>query len=1091
MLLDTLPPAARSRSLFHFASFGAFVILWPLQVHAQCTTENLARSGTATASSTFPGYSPARVNDGNRSTSLGGTFSWSNDRQPGMPSTLPASLNVALPAAASVDRVVLYSTSGWEIRDYDVQGFSAGQWTNLTQIRGNTQTVRTLSFPPVTLSQVRIVGLSGPNQQTVHVRVNELEVCRAAPVATSATIAGTVLLLGQGVAPNTLIDLGGGRTALTNAFGSYRFDNVPLGTYTFRARRAGLTCGSPQFQNDTYTRSLIAGTNVAPAITCYNRNPIVYATGWTDNYNRFAGVRGALQSQGYLAQEAQIQTSTGYTPPLRVNAENVRRGIDQALYITGQPQAILFGHSMGGLVSRRYVESNLYRNDVSQVFTFGSPHRGIPNLVTLACLANQPAVCEMSKPGMLLFNITHGQRPGVAYHSIGGDAPMWRQERICFRIFGRRICIGSISLPDLNYRNFGGWLAGIAIPYGDDALAQTYSSTGMPGTLDRFATREVHINSGLGHRDYYDWNGGLSQDTYRQCLEPVLVARSRTNCGATSFQSVLFPLFKQASVGFKFGAQAAPENFEQHSRIERHEVSAGQRIERKVEVDGSPTLFVAKWSSGGARITLVDPSGQVFDPEFASSILDGEPEPGEVISDEFDPSMVLFEASKDGAVYQFPAPRPGTWVMIVETDAGMPGGNTLETSVAFASDFGLNFANEFPFWIAKERVELTLNPSSPFFSASGEVRILRQDGRVDVVELARQADGSLRGSYDVPNTTGVAEVEWFASGITATGQPFERGGNDSVQIGRRSLVVNDVGSENAVPAPNDPKRYLALDIPVTFTSDFAGDAMVSGDLVDATGEIVANVAQTQQVTVGDNRTILRFAGQDIYAQRRNGPYRLTNLITVDQRGEDLLSDWLLDRMTTAAYDYRQFAPPEPMACGKSNVLRGGIASASSSYDGYNPARIIDGNRSSALGGEYSWSNARETGIAPALPATLQVSLLTPAVVDQIIVRSTADWEIRDYDLQYSDGTAWNTIESVRGNTHTVREHRIPATRIEGLRIVGLPSSDHQALHVRVNEVEAYRCLAPASVSLPRSAALATHPAKQAAKSSSPRLRGLR
>ncbi len=217
-------------------------------------------------------------------------------------------------------------------------------------------------------------------------------------------------------------------------------------------------------------------------------------------------------------------------------------------------------------------------------------------------------------------------------------------------------------MPDLTFRNFAGWLAGVAIPGGEDGLAQTISSSGMPGILDRFVTQEVHITPQLGHRDYYNWSGTTSQQAYGQCVQPVLVARSRANCGGVSFQPIFIPFFKQAG-GFKFGAQASSANFEQRSRSDRLTVAGPQRVERKVQVDGSPTLFTAKWSAGSARLTLIDPSGQVFDPEFAALILEGEPLPGEPVSDELDPNMVLFESDKGGATYQFPAPRPGTWLM--------------------------------------------------------------------------------------------------------------------------------------------------------------------------------------------------------------------------------------------------------------------------------------------------------------------------------------------------------------------------------------------------------------------------------------------
>lgn len=1074
----TMPPSSRSgdqcgdrNSSRPLAALLALLFASALPFHAlaQCATENLARSGVASATSTFSGYSPARVNDGDRSTALGGTASWANARETATTPALPATVQVALAAPALVDRVFVYSTAAWEIRDYNLEYFNGAQWVTIEQVRGNTQTIRSHQLAPATVSSVRVVGLSGPNHQTVHVRVNELEICRA--VATTTTVQGFVSHFGPGTPiQNVRIDLGASLVAFTDANGFYRFNAVPAGTYTIRPTRAGWTFGSAQFQNDTLTIQAAGGT-ISRNIRGYDRNPIVYATGWTDNVQRFDPARGALRAAGYFDQEAQIQTSLSYTPPFRTNALNVRTAIDAALYTTGQPRAILFGHSMGGLVSRTYVESDLYRNDVSQVFTFGSPHRGIPNLVTLACVINQPAVCQMSKPGMLLFNITHGQRPLVGYHNIGGDAPMWRQQQICFRIFRRRICIGSITLPDLRFRNFGGWLIGLAIPGGDDALAQTYSSSGMPGFIDRFITQEVHIATQLGSRDYYRWdsNGNLSQQAYQQCVNPVLVQRSRAQCGGISFQSVLFPFFRSSALmagTYATGTKAAAvAEFEQRSRLDRSKASANQRIEREVLVDGSPTLFSAKWSAGSARVTLIDPSGQVFDPAFAASIIDGEPLPGEPISDQLDPNMVTYESDTTAATYRFLAPRPGRWRLIVDAGADMPAGSDLETNVQFSSAFGATFANDFPFFLAGDTAQIRVTPTGAIFSGTGEMKIARFDGIVDTVALVRQADGSFVGSYAVPNAPGNAEVSWFVSGINASGQPFERAGNDAVQIGRRNIVVTGVGAETAVPSALDPRNFSALDVPVSLQSDFSGQAMIAADLVDSAGNVVANAAQTRKVLAGANQVTLRFSGDDLFASRSNGPYRLTNLITLDQRESGLLSDWLLDQLDTAAYDYRRFGPPAPLACGSNNLLAKANASATSTFSGYSPLRTVDGDRNTALGPEYSWANARETDTTPALPASLQIGLATPSLVEQILVYSSAEWEIRDYDLEYFDGTNWDTIERVRGNTQTVREHRIPATQIAALRIVGLSGPDHQTVHVRVNEVEAYRCT-PIVVALP-------------------------
>lgn len=1051
---------------FRVVSVLLLALLLPLQASAQCATENLARSGVASATSTLRGHSPARVNDGNRDTAHNDAYSWVNDYS--LPKPLPASVEVALAAPADVDRIYLYFSSDVPIYDYDLQVFNGNKWLSVERVRGNNAAVRVHRlFEPGPFSKVRVVGLEGAADVSSAVFVHEIEVCRAVKQNITTTVQGFVFRYGFNTPiQNVRVDLGGGLVAFTDAAGFYQIANVPTGTYTIRPSRAGWTFGSTQFQNDRLTIQAVGGLPVTNIITGYDRNPIVYVTGWTDTFARFKQVDNTLDAAGYLTVDAQIETSDSYTPPFRTNALNVRTAIDGALYTSGQPQVILFGHSMGGLVSRRYIESDLYRDDVSQLFTFGSPHRGIPNLTALACVANQPAVCDMSKPAMMLFNVAYGQRSGVAYHNVGGDAPMWRQQRICFRIFRRRICIGSITLPDFNFRSGFGWAAGLLIPGPDDGLVQTYSSTGGPGTVDRFLTQEVHnVQPGrftnLGSRDYYRWDADtlLSQQTYQQCLNPVLVQRSRSNCGFRSYQLPFMPVLGRSAVSSKASGLTTNTEFEQRSFLDRYTKGALQRIDRLVLVDGSPTVFNVKWSAGSARVTLIDPSGQVFDPAFAASIIDGEPLPGEPLSEELDPNMMTYHSDGLTASYHFFAPRPGTWKLVVDPDASMPADSKIETGVHFASDFGMTFANEFPFYLAYNKAELRVTPNAPIFSGSGSAKITRLDGVVDTVALSRQADGSFVGTYLVPNAPGIAEVNWFVNGTNSVGQPFERAGSDSVQISRRTLAVTGVRAEVFVPATAGARsKHAALEVPVSVQSEYLGDAMVTADLVDAGGNVVANATATRKVSVGSNQINLRFSGEELFASRSNGPYRLTNLITLDQRGSDLLSDWLLDQLTTTAYDYRQFGPPVPAACGFKNALLGATTTASSTYPGYSSLRTVDGDRNTALGGDYSWSNNRATRPSlSVLPATLEITLGQPNTIEQILIHSTAAWEIRDYDLEYFDGVSWDIIERVRGNTQAVREHRIPPTSIHALRVVGRSGPDRQTVHVRVNEVEAYGC----------------------------------
>ena len=52
--------------------------------------------------------------------------------------------------------------------------------------------------------------------------------------------------------------------------------------------------------------------------------------------------------------------------------------IDRARHASGSDKVILVAHSMGGLVSRSYIQGGQYRSDVAKLITLGTPHLGAP-----------------------------------------------------------------------------------------------------------------------------------------------------------------------------------------------------------------------------------------------------------------------------------------------------------------------------------------------------------------------------------------------------------------------------------------------------------------------------------------------------------------------------------------------------------------------------------------------------------------------------------------------------------------------------------------------------------------------------------------
>lgn len=134
---------------------------------------NLSLAGAASASTTYPGYSAANVNDGDQAPFVNEGCSWANAENV----ALPQWVQIDLGGNRTFNRIELWSSKGYVIRDYQVQYWNGTSWVDaVPSITGNVQFHRTHHFSTVTGSKIRVLGNSGPDNQTGYIRVNELEV---------------------------------------------------------------------------------------------------------------------------------------------------------------------------------------------------------------------------------------------------------------------------------------------------------------------------------------------------------------------------------------------------------------------------------------------------------------------------------------------------------------------------------------------------------------------------------------------------------------------------------------------------------------------------------------------------------------------------------------------------------------------------------------------------------------------------------------------------------------------------------------------------------------------------------------------------
>ena len=128
--------------------------------------KNFARIATASASSTQAGYNVNNVNDGIAITDFN---SWAS-------TSTPAWLQLDFPATVTFNKVELYTTTDYELKDYSIQYWDGTSWVDAAVVTGNTMAHRTTEFSPVTCSRMRVYATTGSAAQFGYARICELEV---------------------------------------------------------------------------------------------------------------------------------------------------------------------------------------------------------------------------------------------------------------------------------------------------------------------------------------------------------------------------------------------------------------------------------------------------------------------------------------------------------------------------------------------------------------------------------------------------------------------------------------------------------------------------------------------------------------------------------------------------------------------------------------------------------------------------------------------------------------------------------------------------------------------------------------------------
>ncbi|MFH2038803.1 MAG: hypothetical protein ABIJ65_05150 [Chloroflexota bacterium] len=167
--------------------------------------------------------------------------------------------------------------------------------------------------------------------------------------------------------------------------------------------------------------------------------PVVLVHGFISNWETWksylspTGFLGSLGLQGFAVGDGQVPgelntgnllNPVGRTNTIGQNAEILGQYITNIKQKTGAEMVDLVVHSMGGMISRYYIDRVMQDRDVAQLIMLGSPMGGSDCSVLPAALGLYlPASIEIRQSYMTgIFNqqITH--RHGIEFYDLGGTA---------------------------------------------------------------------------------------------------------------------------------------------------------------------------------------------------------------------------------------------------------------------------------------------------------------------------------------------------------------------------------------------------------------------------------------------------------------------------------------------------------------------------------------------------------------------------------------------------------------------------------------------------------------------------------------------
>lgn len=445
--------------------------------------------------------------------------------------------------------------------------------------------------------------------------------------------------------------------------------------------------------------------------------PVVMVHGFNADYKTWAAYLGPqgflaeLGLPGFAAGDGQVpgvmQTGSITEPLKRTNtiAQNAAilgEYIDHVREATGAETVDLLVHSMGGMISRYYIDRLMHDSEVAQLIILGTPMGGSACSILPASLGMMlPATLEIQPSYMTnVFNQQIIHRQGVPFHALAGTK-----------------LVDAVASP--------------CTPVPSDVVVTLDSVRAIPMPVEEIELLHTELN------------------TSREVFAGFVTRQLKTS--PDDFEVATDPLP---------GSNAPVSG--QFSRVYTGHLDPGDRQDVVINIDPDVTVanFALFDTSRSLEILVTGASGQrlTLDPVQNGAIrID-------------DPSTMIYLG------YGFRQPRPGRWVVTLETTPTTPASGA---DYAIAAQFNggalLRITQDITVARLNEAVTITGNLTAdeaavPLRSASAIVR--HPDGSVETLDM--EVSGNQAEVKVAPPTSGIYAIEIDVLADSVDGHVIDR-----------------------------------------------------------------------------------------------------------------------------------------------------------------------------------------------------------------------------------------------------------------------------------------------------------------------------